>query len=263
MPRAREPCAPKTRHRVRIVRVLQAFDQPHRINQERADDRRIKALVVEHQHRFVEARLRVHDKPAGAGLRRIGTEVRCDKPLAVHQRHIQVRERRHRAAAAIRRQTGDAGALKQKCQQFSLGEDPRDQFTVLEVVLGQRRFVLGEHAIDLVHALVRIVDGLAFTEQGLGDVFQAERGEAPRRRTQGFDAIDDQPPRRRGEVMIAAAVLTPLHLFIATAEFQRYAEAPRVFVEDAQIELHDVPADDRVRVVQREPIVELLQDDRA
>ncbi len=63
--------------------------------------------------------------------------------------------------------------------------------------------------------------------------------------------------------MIAAAVLAPLHFFAATTDLQRHAKTPCVFMEDAQIELHDVPANDRVRVVAGEPVVELLQNERA
>jgi hypothetical protein len=54
-------------------------------------------------------------------------------------------------------------------------------------------------------------------------------------------------------------VFAPLHLFAATPELQRHAEAPGVFVEHAQIELHDVPADDRVGIVPGEPVVELFE----
>ncbi|MNP60154.1 hypothetical protein D3C76_1552070 [compost metagenome] len=40
----------KARYRVDVVGMLESFDQPHRVNQERAHDRRVKALVIEHQH---------------------------------------------------------------------------------------------------------------------------------------------------------------------------------------------------------------------
>ena len=187
-------------------------------------------------------------KPPGLACAWLAAEVRRDETLAVHQRHVQVRERRHRTAAAVGRQTGDAGALQQEGQQLGLGENPRDQFAVLEVVAGQRRFVLGEHAVDFVHALVRVVDRLALAEQGLRDVFQAERGETPGRRTQGLDAVDDQAAGGRGEVVVAAAVFAPLHFLAATPQFQRHRQAPGVFVQHPQVELHDVPADDRVGV---------------
>ena len=69
MPGSGKACPAKTRYRVAVIGMLQTFDQPDRVDQEGADDRGIKAFVVEYQYRLVQARLRVHDKPAGAGLR--------------------------------------------------------------------------------------------------------------------------------------------------------------------------------------------------
>ncbi|MNI40638.1 hypothetical protein D3C73_948690 [compost metagenome] len=231
MPGAGKARATKSRHRLAVVRVLEPLDQSHGVNQEGTDDRRVEAFVVEHQHRLVQSRLRIHDKTAGAGFGWLATEVRRNETLTVHQRHVQVRERGHRTAHAIGRQTGDAGPLQQEGEQLGPGKNPRDQFAVLEVVFGQRRFVLGEHAIDFVHALVRVVDGLALAEQGLRDVFQAERGETPGRRTQGLDTVDDQAASRRCEVVITAAVFAPLHFLAATPQFQRHRQAPGVFVK--------------------------------
>ena len=260
MPGPRETRPTKTWHRLTVVRVTQAFDQAYGINQEGADDRGVQALVVEYQHRLVQARLRIHDKPAGAGLGWALALVRRNKPLAMHQRHVQVGEGRHRAATAVGGQPGDTGALQQEGQQFGLVEDARHQLAVLEVVACQGRLVLGEHAVDFVHALVGVVDGLAFTEQGLRDVLQAERGETPGRRTQRLDAVDDQPTRRRGKIVIVArAVFTPLHLLAATPQAQGHRQAPGMLVQHPQVELHQVPADDRVRVVLGEPLVEFLQ----
>ncbi len=243
--------------------MAQAIHQPDRIDQEAADDRRVEALVVQHQHRFVESRTRVHDEAAGAGLRRTLAEVRCDEALAVHGRQVQVTERGHRAAAAVRRQASDAGAFEEEGEQFGPGEDPRDQFAILEVVVRQRRFVLGEHPVDLVHALVRRADRLTLAEQRLRDVLQAERGEAPGRRAQRLDAVDDQPACGGREEVLLAAVLAPLHRLAAAPQQQRHLEPLRVLVQHAQVELHQVPADDRVRVMQRHPAVEALQQLRA
>jgi hypothetical protein len=61
----RENRAPEAGHRVGVVRVGQALDQPDRVNQEGADDRRIQALVVEHQHRFIESGAESMTKPPG------------------------------------------------------------------------------------------------------------------------------------------------------------------------------------------------------
>lgn len=252
--------AAKTFHRVFVVRLAQAFHQADRVDQEGTDDRRIQALVVEHQHRFVEARPRVHDEAAGTGFRTLLAEVRGDEAGTVHQRHVQVGEGRHRAAAAVRRQAGDGGPFEEEVEQFGTGEDPRHQFAVLQVVMREGRLVLGEHAIDLVHPLVWIVDRLAFAEQGPGDVLQAERGETPGRRAQRLDAIDDQAAGRRGEkVVVAAAVLAPAHFVAATPQAQRHLQALGMLMQDAQVELHQVPADDGVGIVLGQPLVETFQ----
>ncbi len=59
--------------------------------------------------------------------------------------------------------------------------------------------------------------------------------------------------------MVATAVLAPLHLFTATPQLERDRQAPSVFMEHAQVELHDVPADDCVGVVAGKPFIELFQ----
>jgi len=148
-------------------------------------------------------------------------------------------EGRDRTATAIRSQSGHRGALEKEGQQFSACEDACYQLAILEVVARQSRFVLGEHAIDFRHALVGIVDGLAFTQKGLGDVLQAKGGEAPRSRAKRLDAINDQAPGSCGEIMIAAtAVLAPFHLRTAAPQTQRHLQALRMIAQHAQIELH-------------------------
>ena len=93
-----------------------------------------------------------------------------------------------------------------------MGEDARHQLAIFEVVSGQRRLVLGEHAVDLRHALVGVVDRLALPQQGLGDILQTERGKAPGRRAQRLDTVDDQPALGRGKKVIATcAMLAPFH----------------------------------------------------
>ncbi len=143
-------------------------------------------------------------------------------------------ERRNRTTAAIGRQTGDRGALEQKGQQLRLGKDARHQFAVLDVVTRQRWLVLGEHAVDFVHALIRCVDGLAFAQQGLRDVFEAERWKTPGRRAQCLDPVDDQPPAHFGKkVVVATAVLTPAHCFTATPKLQRHLQALGMLMQNA------------------------------
>ncbi len=190
---------PEAFHRVFIVGQAQAFDQPHRVDQESTNDRRVQALVVQHQHRVVQARARIHDEATGTGFVGAAAEVGGDKAQAMHLRDVQMAERGYRTTAAVHRKAGDRRPLQKEFEQPGVGEDARHQLAILEVVARQRRLVLGEAAVDFIHALVRRVDGLAFTEQGLGDTFEAERREAPRRRAQRLDAVDQQPPRGIGE----------------------------------------------------------------
>src|SRR5690606_22245870 len=97
-------------------------------------------------------------------------------------------------------------------------------------------------------------------EQGLGDAFQAEGGEAPGGRAQRLNAVDDQAPAGLGEVVVvAAAMLAPAHGVAATAQEQRYLQFLGVGLQHAQVELHQVPADDGVRVVLGQPLVQGLQ----
>ncbi|MNZ78747.1 hypothetical protein D3C78_973340 [compost metagenome] len=169
-------------------------------------------------------------------------------------------EGRHRAAAAVGGQAGDRGPFEQERQQLGLREDARHQLAVLEVVARQRRLVLGEAAVDLRHPLVGVVDRLALPQQRLRHVLQAERGEVPGRRTQRLDAVDDQPPGGLGEeVAVAAAMFAPAHLVAAAPQAQRHLQALGVIAQHAQVELHQVPADDGIGVMARQPVVEPLQ----
>ena len=178
----------------------------------------------------------------------------------MHQRHVQVGERRHRTTVAVRRQAGDAGSFEEEFQQLGLLENPRDQLAVLEVIARQCGLVLGEHPVDFVHALVRRGDRFTFAKQGLCDVFQAEGFETPGGRAQGFDAVNDQSPGCRSEVVVAAAVFAPAHGVAATAQQQRHVQALRMLVQDPQVELHQVPADDRVGVMGGEPQVQAFEE---
>ncbi|SAK97708.1 hypothetical protein AWB82_07155 [Caballeronia glebae] len=165
-----------------------------------------------------------------------------------------MRERRDRSAAAIRLQSGDGRALQQKWQQFRLVEDLGNELAVVQVVARERGFVFAKPPLDLVHARIRAVDRLAFAQQRPRDVFQTERRKIPRRRAQRLDAVDHEPSRDRNEPVIAVhAVLAPFGRAAVAAERERHAVVVGVSLENAQVELHDIPADDRVRIVSRDP----------
>jgi hypothetical protein len=59
-----------------------------------------------------------------------------------------------------------------------------------------------------------------------------------------------------------AAVFTPLHHVAATPEAQRYGITLRMLLQDPQIELHQIPADDPIGIVPFGPFVEFLQQPR-
>src|SRR5690606_281770 len=160
------------------------------------------------------------------------TKVGRNESLAMHQRNVQMFERRYRTTAAVSRQTCHRSTLEQEGQQLGFLEYASDQLAVLEVVISQRRLVLGEHAVDFIHSLVRRADCLAFAQQRLRDVLQAERREAPGGRAQRFDTINDQAPGRRREKVMAATVLTPFHLFAATPQAQRYFQMLSVVTQN-------------------------------
>ena len=103
MPGAREARPAKACNRCLIGRLAQPLDQPHGVDEEGADDRRVQALVVQHQHRFVQPRLRVHDETARARLGLALAQIRRNEALSVHQRQIEMLERCHRTTAAVSR----------------------------------------------------------------------------------------------------------------------------------------------------------------
>ena len=51
---SREARAEKAFGAVSVIGLRQTFNQPHRVDQEGADNRRVQAFVVQHQHRVVQ-----------------------------------------------------------------------------------------------------------------------------------------------------------------------------------------------------------------
>src|SRR5471030_2528078 len=202
--------------------MAQTVHQPNRVNKKGANDRWIKAFIVENQNRVVKTRPRIHHESTWA--RRTGdiAEVGRDEPLPMHPRHIQVRKSGHRSTAAVRGKTRDRRALEQEGQQFRLRKDPRDQLAILQVVARESGLVFIEAPLDFVHSLVWIIDGLAFAEHGLRDILEAERREAPCCRPKRFNAIDQQSTRRaREEMVLSETMLPPFHYAPAATQPQR------------------------------------------
>src|SRR6201996_1680994 len=166
-------------------------------------------------------------------------------------------EGRNGSAHAVGLQTGDIRPFEQKFHEPGLGEDARHQLAVFQVVTRKGWLVFVETAFDLRHPAVRIVDSLAFAEQLLRDRFQAKRGKAPERRTQGLDAVDSEPPGNRREAeAFPSVVVSPLDRRAASSKRQDQSALFRARLKQAKIELDQIPADDDVRIVMAKPAVE-------
>ncbi|MNJ18427.1 hypothetical protein D3C77_127280 [compost metagenome] len=59
--------------------------------------------------------------------------------------------------------------------------------------------------------------------------------------------------------MRAAAVLAPVHFLTATPQAQGHLELGGVVLQHAQVELHQVPADDCIGVMHGQPVVQALE----
>ena len=135
---------------------------------------------------------------------------------------------------AIRRQAVDRRALQQKRHDLGFVEDARDQLAVLQVIGGQRRFILVKAAIDFIHPIPGIINGFALAEQLAGDRLQRKRGEVPERGFQRLNAIDNQAAVGLSkEDAILKTVFAPLQFAVAAAEQQRDAIALGVLLQDA------------------------------
>ncbi|MNI54416.1 hypothetical protein D3C73_1093110 [compost metagenome] len=60
-------------------------------------------------------------------------------------------------------------------------------------------------------------------------------------------------------MVIARTVFAPLHFLATASQAQRHRQAPGMLVQDAQVELHQVPANNGVGIVPGKPGVELFQ----
>ncbi len=71
----------------------------------------------------------------------------------------------YRAAVPVNGKAIDRGALQQERHDVGFVKNARDQLAIFQVIGGQRRFIFGEAAVDLVHPVPRVVDGFALAEQ--------------------------------------------------------------------------------------------------
>jgi len=144
------------------------------------------------------------------------------------------------------------------CSSFAF-EDAQHQLAVADVVERECGLVFLVAPLDFRHLVVVVADGLAFAEQRLRDGLEAERRKAPYGSLERIDAIDDHAAGRgREEVALLARVRAPFDGPALPPQEERHAAVVGRLLEHPQVELDDVPADEDIRVVPLEPVVELL-----
>ncbi|MPM70277.1 hypothetical protein SDC9_117232 [bioreactor metagenome] len=196
---AREKRAPGSLDEsLRVVRML-SLGQTHWVHEKGANDGRIKALVVQHHHGVVEARLGVHHVAAGGGLPLDLAHIGRHIAQTVHAGQIVVAECGNGATKVVELQARCVGTLHRKLQQLGLLEDTQHQLAVPDVVVGEGGLVFLKSPLDLRHLVVFIPDVLAFAKKLLRDVLKAERGEAPDGSPERFNAVDNRPAGHGGE----------------------------------------------------------------
>ena len=170
----RETGAEKAFSAVRVVRLRHPFHQPHRVNQVRADNRRIQAFIIQNQHRIVKPWPGVHHIPAGAGLWRYVPEVGGNVPCPVHAGEIEVAKGRYRAAVPVGREAVYRRALQQEWHDLGFVENLRNQLAIFQVIGGERRFIFVKASVNLIHSVPGVVNGFALAKQRLCYGFKRE-----------------------------------------------------------------------------------------
>ena len=151
-------------------------------------------------------------------------------------------------------------ALEQEGHDLRFVENLRHQFTIFQVVGGERRFVFVKAPVDFIHPVPRIVDGFPFAEQLLRHRFQRERGKIPEGRFERLNAVDNQAAiGLRKKHTVFKTVLAPFQLAVSAPQHQGDAVTFSMFLQHAQIELHHVPADQHIGIAIGKPLVKLFQ----
>ena len=255
----REKCASRSFDEALGIARMLSFRQADRVHQKGADDRRVEALVVQHHDRVVETGLGVHHIAARRRLALHIANVGRDIALAVHARQIVVAERGDGATEVVDLQPRGVRALHRKLQQLGFFKDAQHQLAVANVVEGEGGLVMLKPPLDFCHLVVFVADVLAFAKQLLRNVLQTERRKAPDRCAQRFDAVDDCTPRHgRKQIVLLARMGAPCDGFALSPQKQWRRAVVRRFLQHAQVELNDVPANDDVRVIACEPFVEVV-----
>ena len=250
-------------------RIVAGYGESQCVDLECTDDARVETLEVQHQDVVVETRFGIHDIAAGAAGTVSGiAHVRGHAAVPVQPRQVEVVERGNGSAQPIHGKTGELRAAKRKLHQSRGGEDLRDQAAVFDIVGGKAGAIFPEQPVDLAdlvvaaHIATRVATQimLAAPEQRARHRLQLEAFEAPERRAQPVDTIEHHAARDPRDAR-AACVLRLQHSgAIAAAPHGKCdVQGPAAALDEIQIEIHDVPAEDQVRIGSRQPGKECLQ----
>ena len=240
-------------------RFLSRFGEAEGVDAEGADDARIQALEVEQGHVPVEPGARIEDVAARAlpAPRPGGPDVRGDPPAPVQARQVEVVEGGHRSARPAEGEPRDPAPLDHEVDEARAVEDLPHEAAVLEVVGGEGGAVGLVQLADRFDPVPLGGDELVAAEQLAGHRPEALVLESPERGAVPLDAVQHHPPRHpRGR-----------HLTVEDARAtavapEREADAVEAAtrLQEAKVEARDVPADDEVRVVVRDPGEEGAED---
>ncbi|MNQ85943.1 hypothetical protein D3C85_1011210 [compost metagenome] len=205
----------------------------------------------------IEAGLGVHHIAAGARQPPVGGQIGGHVATAMQPRQVEVGKGGHRSPHPVELETGEGGALYGKGDEVAVVEDLPHQLAVFQVVAGQRLLVGVEQLGDLLPPVRHVLDILATAKQFARHRIQAVAGKLPGGAFQGIYAIEHHAP---GDDDVAG-----LGIIAGRAPEAELAPSPQpqpplaqfgAAQQQAKVEVHHVPADHQIRIVQSEPVLQ-------
>ena len=233
-------------------RVLSRLGEAEGIDAEGPDDARIQALEVEQGDVPIEPRARVEDVAARAVATsgRAGSDVRGDPPAPVQARQVEVVEGGHRASGPAEGEPRDPAPFDHEVDEPGAVEDLPHEAAVLEVVGGEGEPIGLVQLADRVDPVPLGSDELVAAEKLARHRPEALVLESPERGAVPLYAVQHHPPRDpRGRHRAVEDAGPPA----VASEREPDAVEAAARLQEAEIEAGDVPADDEVRVVLRDP----------
>ena len=213
--------------------------------------------------------MRIHDQATRAAGTLFGiANIRGNAAAPVHQRQIEIIECGNRSALSIHGKTRELCPAQCKFGQFCVVENLRDQTAILDVVGGKARTIVTEQPvnlgdfIDAARTALRFAAQVVFpaSQQAVGHGFQLEAFETPERRPQPIDAVEHHAARYPRHPC-AARVLGLQHgrAIATTPGGELDTQGPAAALDQIQVEIDDVPSDDKIRIRACQPGEELYQ----